>query len=197
MYERSKKLPREIAVRLKDFRPHYEALTVALQQTTAEEFLAAANERTPDELNKRVYPIERSFEILCNYIAELNELGLQVAGVTPGATRRANLRLLAKESVISVALERTLAAVLSARNDLAHEYPDVRATGIYGAAEDLTVAAPEYAAAHVAWMRRLGFAGDVSPAVNDLDDDLAKPLPLPPGQEAPSAVLARLRRDER
>jgi uncharacterized protein YutE (UPF0331/DUF86 family) len=160
MNDRPKRLPREIAVRLKDFRPHYEALSVALLETTAEQFVAAANKRTPDELNRRVYPIERSFEILCNYVAELNELGLEAAGVTAGATRRANLRLLARDGVISLALERTLAAVLSARNDLAHEYPDVRATGIYGATEDLAAAAPDYAAAYVAWMRRLGFGGD-------------------------------------
>jgi uncharacterized protein YutE (UPF0331/DUF86 family) len=155
-----RKLPREVAVRLKDVRPHFEALIVALQTTTADEFKAAASVRTPDELNRRVYPIERSFEILCNYIAELNDLGLQAAGIPPASTRRANLRLLVKEKVISATLERTLAAVLSARNDLAHEYPDVGASGIYEAAQDLSAAAPEYAAALVAWMRRLGFGSD-------------------------------------
>jgi prevent-host-death family protein len=45
-------------------------------------------------------------------------------------------------------------------------------------------------------LERLRSAGEASPAVNDFDD-LPEPLPLPPGQEAPSAVLARLRRDER
>jgi len=45
-------------------------------------------------------------------------------------------------------------------------------------------------------LERLRSAGEVAPVVNDFDD-LPKPLPLPPGQEAPSAVLARLRRDER
>jgi prevent-host-death family protein len=45
-------------------------------------------------------------------------------------------------------------------------------------------------------LERLRSARDVSPAVNDFDE-LPKPLPLPPGQEPPSSVLARLRRDER
>ena len=45
-------------------------------------------------------------------------------------------------------------------------------------------------------LERLRSAGDVESAVNDFDD-LPKPLPLPRGQEAPSAVLARIRRDER
>lgn len=43
---------------------------------------------------------------------------------------------------------------------------------------------------------RLRASGDVTPAIGSLDD-LPKPLPLPAGKEAPSAVLARLRRDDR
>jgi prevent-host-death family protein len=45
-------------------------------------------------------------------------------------------------------------------------------------------------------LERLRAAGDVEPATGDLDD-LPPPLKLEPGQELPSAVLARLRRDER
>jgi prevent-host-death family protein len=45
-------------------------------------------------------------------------------------------------------------------------------------------------------LERLRATGDLEPAKADLND-LAEPLPLPPGQEAPSRVLERLRRDER
>lgn len=45
-------------------------------------------------------------------------------------------------------------------------------------------------------MERLRATGDLEPARLDLTD-LAEPLPLAPGQVAPSSVLARLRRDER
>ncbi len=45
-------------------------------------------------------------------------------------------------------------------------------------------------------LERLRAAGDVDPATADLSE-LPPPLPLQPGQEPPSAVLARLRRDER
>jgi hypothetical protein len=38
--------------------------------------------------------------------------------------------------------------------------------------------------------------GNPVPSQHDLDD-LPDPLPLGPGQEPPSSVLARLRRDER
>jgi prevent-host-death family protein len=45
-------------------------------------------------------------------------------------------------------------------------------------------------------LERLRAAGEVVPAAGKLDD-LPKPLPLPAGKDAPSAVLARLRRDDR
>jgi prevent-host-death family protein len=45
-------------------------------------------------------------------------------------------------------------------------------------------------------IERLRATGDLEPARFDLSD-LPEPLPLPRGQEPPSSVLARLRRDER
>jgi prevent-host-death family protein len=45
-------------------------------------------------------------------------------------------------------------------------------------------------------LERLRAAGDLIPAQADFDD-LPDPLPLAPGAEPPSSVLARLRADER
>jgi prevent-host-death family protein len=45
-------------------------------------------------------------------------------------------------------------------------------------------------------LEHLRVAGELTAAQGRVDD-LPEPLPLPPGHEAPSAVLARLRRDER
>jgi len=45
-------------------------------------------------------------------------------------------------------------------------------------------------------LERLRAAGDVDAASGSMDD-LPAPLPLAPGQEAPSTTLARLRADER
>ena len=45
-------------------------------------------------------------------------------------------------------------------------------------------------------LERLRAAGEVIEAAGDLTD-LSAPLPLTPGQEPPSAVLERLRSDER
>jgi len=43
---------------------------------------------------------------------------------------------------------------------------------------------------------QLRASGEVTPGEGDLDD-LPEPLPLPVGKESPSAVLERLRRNER
>ena len=45
-------------------------------------------------------------------------------------------------------------------------------------------------------LERLRAAGDVDAASGSMDD-LPAPLSLAPGQEAPSAILARMRSDER
>jgi prevent-host-death family protein len=45
-------------------------------------------------------------------------------------------------------------------------------------------------------LEQLRAAGEIEPATAGLDD-LGDPLPLPRGAEPPSAVLARLRSDER
>lgn len=45
-------------------------------------------------------------------------------------------------------------------------------------------------------IERLRVSGDLEPAAADLKD-LPEPLALAPGQEAPSSILERLRRDER
>jgi prevent-host-death family protein len=45
-------------------------------------------------------------------------------------------------------------------------------------------------------LQRLRASGEIL-AADESPDDLPEPLRLEPGQESPSAVLARLRRDER
>lgn len=151
-----RQLPREIKVRLADVRRHYEAAALALEQSSRDEFTGAARLADPARLARSVYPVERGFEILCNCVAELSELGLREAGIEPG-DRPTNLRLLERESVIGAERRRKLRAALDARNDLQHEYPDVRASGMHQAAEDLVAELPGYLADFVAWLRRLGF----------------------------------------
>jgi uncharacterized protein YutE (UPF0331/DUF86 family) len=152
----ARRLPRKIALRLADVRRHYEALAFILERTTEDQFVEATRNADPEALSRDVYPLERAFEILGNYVAELNELGLQEAGLTAG-DRPANLRLLEREGVIGSERARRWRAILQTRNELQHEYPDVRATRVYAAAADLAGDLPSYLRAYVDWMRRLGF----------------------------------------
>ena len=151
-----KPLPRKIAVRLADLRRHYEALEHIIERTTEDQFVEAMRAGEPEALGRDVYPLERAFEILGNYVAELNELGLQEAGF-PSGDRPANLRLLERERVIGRERARRWRAILQTRNELQHEYPDVRAARVYAAAADLARDLPSYLREYVAWMRRLGF----------------------------------------
>lgn len=153
-----KPLPRKIAVRLADVRRHYEALVHLLEQTSEEQFIRASRLDDSEALARHVYPLERAFEILCNYVAELNELGLEEAGLTAG-DRPTNLRQLEREKVLGAARTRRWRAILEARNELQHEYPDIRAAGVYQAAVELADDLPRYMRDYVGWMRRLGFGG--------------------------------------
>jgi uncharacterized protein YutE (UPF0331/DUF86 family) len=71
--------------------------------------------------------------------------------------RPTNLRLLEREKVLGSERVRRWRAILGTRNELQHEYPDVRAAGVYQAAVDLSDDFPAYIRAYVRWMRRLGF----------------------------------------
>lgn len=143
-------------MRLADVRRHYEALAYVLERTRENEFVRAVRLVDPEELTRHVYPLERAFEILCNYVAELNELGLAEAGLTAG-DRPTNLRLLEREQVIGPERARRWRGILEARNELQHEYPDIRAARIYRAVVELATDLPAYIRAYVAWMRQLGF----------------------------------------
>lgn len=151
-----KPLPRKFAVRLAGVRRHYEALAYVLERTRENEFVRAVRLVDPEELIRHVYPLERAFEILCNHVAELNELGLREAGRTAG-DRPTNLRLLEREQVIGSERARRWRGILEARNELQHEYPDVRAARTYQAAVDLARDLPAYLCTYVDWMRRPGF----------------------------------------
>jgi uncharacterized protein YutE (UPF0331/DUF86 family) len=144
---------------LADVRRHYEALGHLLERTTQEQFVQASRLANPEQLGSEVYPLERAFEILCNYVAELNELAVEEAGLAPGDRPR-NLRLLEREKVFGPARARRWRGILEARNELQHEYPDIGAAGIYKAAVELAGDLPAYVRDYVAWMRRLGFGGD-------------------------------------
>lgn len=109
-----------------------------------------------DELTKSIYPIERPFEIVDDYIVELAQLGLEEMGL-PTGDAPFNLRQLENDGVVGKALRRKIADIHRVRNEAQHDYPDVRAKVIYEAAKELTAEAPKFLSAYARWLRARGY----------------------------------------
>jgi uncharacterized protein YutE (UPF0331/DUF86 family) len=154
------KPPRAIRARLTDVPRHYKALGYALEQfASEEEYIAAATSKDPREL-ARAYAVERPFELLENYVVELAHRGLVETG-TIGAedstSGRENLRSLAELGVITKSLRDRLVRLHDLRNQLVHEYPDVKAHRLYNAAIAFLPLVHEFMARYLTWLADLGF----------------------------------------
>jgi uncharacterized protein YutE (UPF0331/DUF86 family) len=154
------KPPRPIRTRLADVPRHYKALGYALEQFESEEaYVAAATSTDPRELG-RAYAVERPFELLENYVIELAHLGLIESGALAAAdstTGREDLRSLAESGVITKTLRDRLVDLHELRNQLVHEYPDVKAHRLYATATALLPLVREFMARYLAWLADLGF----------------------------------------
>ena len=150
-------LPREIRLRLTDTRSHYRALAFALEQVSVEDYELALRDRTAEALTKYVYPIERPFEILSNYVIELTRMGLELANRDSTGAGPAMLERLRVEGVISEQRRAKLKYIHDQRNELQHEYPDARGALVYDAAKVQVAELPGFFRDYAAWMRRLGF----------------------------------------
>jgi uncharacterized protein YutE (UPF0331/DUF86 family) len=154
------KPPRPIHTRLADIPRHYKALGYALEQLEGEEeYVAAATSTDPREL-ARAYAVERPFELLENYVIELARRGLVESGAIAAAdstTGREDLRSLAKSGVITKSLRDRLIALHDLRNQLLHDYPDVKAHRLYAAATALPPLVREFMTRYLRWLAELGF----------------------------------------
>lgn len=154
------KPPRPIRTRLADVPRHYKALGYALEQFESEDvYVAAATSTDPKEL-ARVYAVERPFELLENYVIELAHRGLIEAGVitaVDSTTGREDLRSLAASGVITKTLRDRLLELHELRNQLVHEYPDVKAHRLYAAATGLLPLVRDFIARYLSWLAALGF----------------------------------------
>jgi uncharacterized protein YutE (UPF0331/DUF86 family) len=154
------KPPRPIRTRLADVPRHYKALGYALEQFESEDaYVAAATSTDPKEL-ARVYAVERPFELLENYVIELAHRGLVEAGAIAAAdstTGREDLRSLAASGVLTTTLGDRLMELHDLRNQLVHDYPDVKAHRLYAAATALLPLVREFMARYLTWLADLGF----------------------------------------
>lgn len=149
-------MPRKIAVRLRDLPRHFRALRENLDAISFEQYKSANETGGQDDLTRLVYPIERPFEVVDNYIVELAALGLEEMRL-PTGDAPFNLRALANEGVIGKDLRRRLADIHRVRNDAQHDYPDVRAKVIYQAAEQLTTESRKFLGAYLRWLQANGY----------------------------------------
>jgi uncharacterized protein YutE (UPF0331/DUF86 family) len=150
-------LPRPIKTRLAEARKHALALKAMLERTTRDGFVTAAREGTPDALVSTVYPLERAFEILVNYVVELAGHGLRLANVVPDGSSAKVLAQLEGEGVISKSRRARLAAIYRARSEMQHAYPDVIAGSTYDAAQSLLSDLGGFFSDYARWLRELGY----------------------------------------
>jgi uncharacterized protein YutE (UPF0331/DUF86 family) len=131
------RLPLDVRARLRDTPRHLRALQSLLAATNDEQYASVAKSSDPDALARDVYPLERAFEIISNYVVELAEAGVvEGLGQAPRDAVQ-NLRLLADEGAITRTRLERLIDVHRTRNNMTQQYPDVRARMIFEAAEIL------------------------------------------------------------
>lgn len=153
----ARELPAPIKTRLAEARKHALALKTILEGTTEARYLAAARSGSAEALVSTVYPLERAFEILANFVVELAEEGLEVAGIVPDSSGAKVLRQLETAKVISRNRREKLAAIHGVRNEMQHLYPDIRAQTVHGAAAALLHELGGFFADYGSWLRKLGY----------------------------------------
>ncbi len=122
-------------------------------------FIAAFTSSDPDELNK-ARAVERDFEVIANYIAELaHEVVRDAKLVRQGAKRdaRRDYGVLQTAGVISASVCTTLQAIQKMRNEEQHLYPDVKAPLLYQAIVDLLAVAPKFLSGYTKFLQTLGY----------------------------------------
>jgi uncharacterized protein YutE (UPF0331/DUF86 family) len=157
--DRARVLKRKALERLTDIRRHYRALEAAMAEFgegfLADAFADAAASDEPAALN-RVKAVERGLDQLFNYLAELGELGLELAGLKSGdqeANARSDLRQLRDAGVIEAALCEQLVRVAGIRNRMVHDYVGVTGVEVHEAVRLLAGALPRYVAAYQDWIK--------------------------------------------
>jgi uncharacterized protein YutE (UPF0331/DUF86 family) len=153
----ARRIPVPIAQRISGLVTDYRTLQLILAEVSEVGYREALASRDPQRLKDVVYPLERAFEIANDYVVELVALGLEELGQTPidGPT---DLQAFRDEGVLPRRLTDQLARIHRARNDLTHDYPDVRAATIYEACRAQVKVIPAFLRAYAKWLKSRGYA---------------------------------------
>lgn len=185
--DRVRVLRRKIQHRLLNMERHRDALEHTLaeidEEGGREAFVEAASSDEPRSL-ARVYMLERPFEVVQNYLAELVRFGLELAGLTDRSeplNAPRDFARLRDAGVISQEQCERLIDLQRARNAIAHEYGEAEPEEAYDAAQSLIAALPTFMSAYGPWLKTLpghttpetlrGAWADVAPG-RDLTDEL-------------------------
>jgi uncharacterized protein YutE (UPF0331/DUF86 family) len=149
-------VPVPIAQRLRGLIDDLRVIQLLLDEVSFEDYKASLRSRDAIQLARVVYPLERAFEVGSNYVVELARLALKELGAT-SSDGPTDLRGLADANIISRRMADQLVDIHRAGNGLQHDYPDVRASTIYPACEQLARLTPSFLRAYSQWLRSLGY----------------------------------------
>lgn len=145
-----------MAQRLRGFVPALQTLQLLLREVGYDDYKDGLSSRDPVVLKDKVLPLERVFEIISNYIVELTGLALEELGVSSVDGVR-DLEALAEEGVITKRLAEQLGDVHRARNGLTHDYPDVRASIVYPACQEVAKLVQPFVRFYLRWLGEIGY----------------------------------------
>jgi predicted nucleotidyltransferase/uncharacterized protein YutE (UPF0331/DUF86 family) len=150
-------IPVPIASRLRAIVPSYRVLQVVLAEVTFEDYKAGLHSTDPVTLKDVVFPLERACEVASNLVVELVGYGLDDLGIARIDGPR-DLTAFAREGAISKRLAEQLTEIHRSRNAHQHDYPDLRASVIYPACQELTRVLPAFLRAYTQWLGERGYA---------------------------------------
>ena len=150
------RIPLAIAQRLRGLMDDLKVQELLLSEVSFDDYKSAIHGRDPIKLARTAYPLERAFEIASNYVVELVGLALKELDIAP-VDGPADLQRSADEEIVSQRMADELADIHRARNGLQHDYPDLRASTIYPACEQLVKLTPAFLRAYVRWLRTAGY----------------------------------------
>lgn len=155
--------PRQVLVRLRAWGRDFAALEAAIAAfpTFDEEAFTAAFLSDDLTILNQVRAIERDFEVIQSYTAELTREALVASGkLRRGAPADAarDFRLLRDAGGITKTLCDNLIQIQQIRNQAQHQYPDLQGALLYDAIALLLQEAPKFLRSYGGWLRSLGFS---------------------------------------
>jgi uncharacterized protein YutE (UPF0331/DUF86 family) len=150
------RIPVPVAQRIRGLIDDLKAIELLLSEVSFDDYKGALHSGDSIKLVRTAYPLERAFEIASNYLLELVGLALKELGIASvdGPT---DVQRSADEKILTQRMADQLADIHRARNALQHDYPDLRASTIYPACQELAKITPAFLRAYVRWLRSVGY----------------------------------------